>query len=123
MSPQTEGGQVLIRSRVQHLEMGPGTAGGSFEGQYRSWQLIRGPGRPGGSGVSAVSAELAAGLAGGVPFQAADDLFLGDAFPGAPAGLVAGGGVGAHRGDHDPSERVAGLAVAAGAVPVASYLA
>ena len=64
-------------------------------------------------------AEVGVDLAGDVPFQAADDLCLGQAFGGAPFDVGAGRGVGAHPGYHDPPQGVVGLPVAGGveAVP------
>src|SRR6266702_3278378 len=70
-------------------------------------------------GASAAGAQVAVDLAGNVTLQAADDLLLGQALFGAPLDVGAGGGTGAHPGDDDPPQGVAGLAVAAGieAVP------
>jgi hypothetical protein len=60
-----------------------------------------------------------AGLAGGVALEAADDLRLGFSFAGAAFGVGAGGRVGTQAGEHDPPQRMVGLAVAAGVEPVA----
>src|SRR6266566_5636174 len=67
---------------------------------------------------SAAGAQVVVDLAGDVPLQAADDLLLGQAFPGAPLDAGAGGGAGAHPGDHDPPQGVAGFAVPAAVEPV-----
>ena len=75
-------------------------------------QPIRGPGRPGVCGLSVSDvAEVGAGLAGDVPLQAAHDLLPGQAFGGAPFDVGAGRRAGAHPGDHDPPQGVAGLPV------------
>ena len=75
-------------------------------------QPNRGSGRP-RSSVASVSdmAEVGVDLAGDVPFEAADDLFLRQAFGGAPFDVGAGRRVGAHPGDHDPPQGVVGLPV------------
>ena len=87
-------------------------------------QPISGPGRPRGLSASARwLAEVGVDLAGDVALEAADDLWLGFAFRGAPLGVGAGGGVGAEAGEHDPPQGVVGLAVAAGVEPVADGLA
>ena len=74
-----------------------------------------GSGHP-GKHVASVSsgAQAAVDLAGDVTLQAADDLLLGQAFFAAAVDVGAGGGVGAHPGDHDPPQGMAGLAVATG---------
>src|SRR6266566_2761513 len=55
--------------------------------------------------------------------EAADYLCLRQALCGAPLGVGAGRGVGAHPGDDDPPQGVVGLAVAAGVEAVAGALA
>jgi hypothetical protein len=87
-------------------------------------QPISGSGRPRGSGASASGdAEVAVDLAGDVTLQAADDLLLSQALPAAPLDVGPRRGMGAHPGDHDPPQGVAGLAVAAGIEAVAGPLA
>src|SRR5580693_10485147 len=81
--------------------------------------------RPPREGWASVSCGAQAGvdLAGDVTLEAADDLFLGQAFFGAAFDVGAGGGMGAHPGDRDPPQGVVGLAVAAGVEAVAGDLA
>jgi hypothetical protein len=57
-------------------------------------------------------AEVGVDLAGGVPFEAAHDLFLGQALGGTPVDVGPGRRVGAHPGDNDPPQGVVGLPVA-----------
>ena len=64
-------------------------------------------------------AQLAVDLAGDVTLEAADDLRLGLSFGGAALGVGAGGRVRAQAGEHDPPQGMVGLAVTAGAEPVA----
>src|SRR5206468_11650286 len=79
--------QALIRSRPAG-QVGPGTAGESFEGQQGSRQPNIGSGRPRGfRALAGGRAEVAAGLAGDVTLQAADDLRLGFPFGGAALGV------------------------------------
>ena len=85
-------------------------------------QPIRGPGRPRVLVLAGRRAQVRVDLAGDVTLEAADDLFLGQAFFGAPFDVGAGGWVGAHPGDHDPVQGVVGLAVTAGVEPVAGDL-
>ncbi len=110
-------GRLLSGHAVQQSagkqEKGPGAAGGSIAGQHRLRQPIRGPGRPGSWRGSAAGAQMGVDLAGDVPLEAADDLLLGQAFLWAPGGVGAGGGAGAHPGDHDPPQGMVGLAVPA----------
>ena len=54
------------------------------------------------------------GLVGDEAFEAADDVFLGEAFGAAPSDVVNGGLVEAHTHDHDPVERCVRLAVTVG---------
>src|SRR3984957_3314586 len=113
-------GKLLSGHEFSGLARGSGAAGGSLEGQH--WvvrQPISGPGRPGGLGMSAAGAQVVVDLSGDVALLAADDLFLGQSFFGAPGDVGAGGRVVAHPGDDDPPQGVVGLAVAAGveAVP------
>jgi len=98
-------------------QMGPGTAGESFAGQQVRGSRILGQAVPGVWASAGVRAQVRAGLTGGVPLQAADDLGLGFSFLGAASGVGAGGGVGAQAGEHDPPQGVAGLPVAAGVEP------
>ncbi len=72
-----------------------GASGGEFE-----W----GPG-------SVVGDESVVDLAGDEPFQAADDVFLGETLGGAAGDVVDGGLVPAHAHDHDSVERCVGLAM------------
>src|SRR6266487_3156609 len=67
---------------------------------------------------SGAVAEVAVDLAGDIPLQAADDLPLRQALLGAPLDVGAGSRVGPHPGDHDPPQRLVGLAVAAAVEPV-----
>src|SRR6266513_1361803 len=67
---------------------------------------------------SGAVAEVAVDLAGDIPLQAADDLPLRQALLGAPLDIGPGRGMRAHPGDHDPPQRLAGLAVAAAVEPV-----
>ena len=60
--------------------MGPGTADGSLAGQHGCGSRLAGQAAPGVWGVSAGGAEVAVDLAGDVTLQAADDLFLRQAF-------------------------------------------
>ena len=60
-------------------------------------------------------------LAGDVALEAADDLCLGS-FRGAALGVGAGGRVGAQAGEHDPPQRVVGVAVSAWVEPVPGNL-
>src|ERR1700691_2518336 len=62
-------------------------------------------------------------LAGDISFEAADDLFLGQALGGAALDVGTGGGVVAHAGDDDHVEGAVGLPVAAAVEPVASGFA
>ena len=66
---------------------------------------------------------MAVDLAGDVTLQAADDLFLRQAFPGAPLDVDESRRMGAHPGEHDPPQGVVGLAVTAGVEAVAGGLA
>ncbi len=81
-----------------------GASGGEFE-----W----GPG-------SVVGDESVVDLAGDEPFQAADDVFLGQTLGGAAGDVVDGGLMSAHAHDHDSVERCVGLAMSSPeeAVPV-----
>jgi hypothetical protein len=68
-----------------------------------------------GVGASARGgAEVGVDLAGDVALEAADDLGFGFPFRGAAFGVGAGGRVRAEAGEHDPPQRVVGLAVSAG---------
>jgi hypothetical protein len=73
-----------------------------------------GPGRPRGRASARCRAEVGIDLAGDVALEAADYLCLGFSFCGAALGVGAGGRVGAQAGEHDPPQRVVGLAVTAG---------
>jgi hypothetical protein len=95
--------------------MRPGTAGESFAGQQVRGSRILGQAVPGVCGSAGGRAQVGVYLAGGVALQAADDLGLGLSFFRAALDVGAGGGVGAHAGEHDPPQGVAGLPVAAGA--------
>ena len=111
------------RLLVGHAGSGSGGTGGGR-------QIVRRPAPGCGSriegqaapepGLVRSGAEVGVDLAGDVAFQAAHDFFLGQAFGGAPLDVGAGRGVGAHPGDHDPPQGVAGLPVAGGveAVPL-----
>jgi hypothetical protein len=68
-------------------------------------------------------AEVGVDLAGDVTLEAADDLFLRQAFFGAAFDVGACGRVRAHAGEHDPPQGMAGLAVAARVEPVADGFA
>jgi hypothetical protein len=57
--------------------------------------------------------EVAVVLPGDVTLQTADDLHLREPFFGTPVDIDAGAGVRAHAGDHDPPQRMVGLAVTA----------
>ena len=63
--------------------------------------------------VAVVGHDAVVGLAGDEASEAADDVFLGEAFGAAAADIVDGGLVGAHADDHDPVDRGVGLAVRA----------
>src|SRR5690606_12238515 len=58
--------------------------------------------------------------AGDVAFEAADDVFFGEAFGGAAFDVGAGGRVVAHAGEHDPVEGGVGLPVSSPVEPVAA---
>jgi hypothetical protein len=106
------GGQALIRSRGQQAGMGSGDSRqiDSRPAQGAAADLrVRPP--PGSWGLG--GAEVAVDLAGDVALQAADDLVLRQAFGGAPLDVGARRRVSAHPGEHDPPQRVVGLAVAA----------
>ena len=68
-----------MRSRPAVSGCAPGAVGGSFEGQQVR-QPISGPGRPRKCGLAGRRAQVRVDLAGEVPFQAADDLCLRQAF-------------------------------------------
>ena len=70
--------------------------------------------------MAVVGHDAVVGLAGDEAFEAADDVFLGEAFGAAAGDVVDGGLVEAHADDDDPVERCVGLAVPAAveAVPV-----
>src|SRR5437762_13301085 len=61
----------------------PGTAGESLAGQHGCGSRFEGQAVPGELALAGC-AEVAVDLAGDVTLQAADDLLLGQAFPGAP---------------------------------------
>ena len=107
----------LLLGHAQQVRVGPGTADESLAGQQVR-QPTRGSGRPRVS-ASAGGAEVGVDLAGDVTFEAAGDLGLRLSFAGAALDVGAGGRVGAHAGEHDPPERVVGLAVSAGVEAVA----
>jgi hypothetical protein len=111
-----------MRSRPAVSGCDPGAAGGSFEGQQVR-QPISGPGRPRKYGSAGRRAQVRVDLAGDVPFQAADDLCLRQAFFAAPVNVGAGGRVRAHPGDHYSPQGMVSLPVAAGVEPVADGLA
>src|ERR1700761_3740420 len=121
-SPRLAAMREMARS-----ERDPGTAGRSFGGQRRGCgSRLAGRAAPGSCGSSEAVAEVAVDLAGDVSLQAADDFFLRQSLRGAPFGVGAGGRVtrpGAEPGDHDPPQRVVGLAVAAAVEPVPGDLA
>ena len=107
----------------QQVRMGSGTAGESFEGQHGCGSRLAGQAAPEVRASAGRGAEVAVNFAGDVTLEAADDLFLGQAFLAAPFNVGAGRGVRAHPGDHDPPQGMIGLAVAAGVEPVAGALA
>ena len=82
-------------------------------------QPIRGPGRSRELVSSGALAQAGVDLAGDVALEAADDFLLRQALFGAPLDVGAGGGVGAHPGDHDPPQGVVGLPVTAAVEAVA----
>ena len=108
----------LLLGHAQQVCGAPGTAGGSFAGQQVR-QPIFGPGRPRECGLAGGGAEVGIDLAGDVALEAADDFLLRQALFGAPLDVGAGGGVGAHPGDHDPPQGVVGLPVTAAVEAVA----
>src|SRR6516165_10336869 len=75
---------------------------------------LGGQAAPGAWASAGAWAQVGVDLAGDVTLEAADDLFLGEAFLAAPVDVGAGGRVGAHPGDDDPVRGVVGLPVAAG---------
>jgi len=99
--------------------MRPGTADESFAGQQVRGSRISGQAVPGVWASAGVRAQVRVDLTGDVPLQAADDLGLGLSFFSAAFDVGAGGGVGAHAGEHDPPQGMVGLPVAAGVEPVA----
>src|ERR1700722_6907718 len=111
------GAQALIRSRPAG-QVRPGTADESFAGQQVRGSRISGQAVPELSALAG-RAEVAVDLAGDVTLQAADNLRLGFPFGRAALGVGAGGRVRAQPGEHDPTQGMIGLAVPAGAVPVA----
>ena len=85
--------------------MGPGTADESFEGQQGCGSRLAGQAVTRSWGSVSGSAQAGIDLAGDVALEAADDLFLGQAFGGAPLDVGAGRRVRAHPGDDDPPFR------------------
>ena len=79
----------------------PGTAGESLAGQHGCGSRFEGQAVPGELALAGC-AEVAVDLAGDVTLQAADDLLLGQAFPGAPLDVDESRRMGAHPGEHDP---------------------
>src|SRR4249920_2561639 len=98
-----------MRSRPARQDGVPGTAGESLAGQHGCGSRFEGQAVPGELALAGC-AEVAVDLAGDVTLQAADDLFLGQAFPGAPLDVDESRRMGAHAGEHDPPWGVAGLA-------------
>src|SRR6266487_6437954 len=98
---------------------GPGTAGESLAGQHGCGSRLAGQAVPGELALAG-GAEVAVDLAGDVTLQAADDLFLRQAFLGAPLDIDESRRMGAHPCEHDPPQGVVGLAVAAGIEAVTS---
>src|ERR1700751_36447 len=75
-------------------EREPGAAGRSFGGQRRGGgSRLAGQAAAGSCRSSEAVAEVGVDLAGDVPLQAADDLFLRQSLRGAPLGAGAGGRV------------------------------
>src|SRR5260221_2768775 len=110
------GGRRLSGHEVSRAERVPGRPANRSKASTGVRQPNSGPGRPGKLRGSDAVAELVVDLAGDVALQAADDLFPGQPFLGAPLDVGAGGRVaraGAHPGDHDPPQGVVSLAVAA----------
>src|SRR6516164_10807791 len=86
-----------------HAQQGrnPGTADESLAGQHGCGSRFAGQAVPGELALAG-GAEVAVDLAGDVTLQAADDLFLRQAFLGAPLDVGQSRRVGAHPGEHDP---------------------
>ena len=86
-----------------HAQQGrnPGTADESLAGQHGCGSRFAGQAVPGELALAG-GAEVAVDLAGDVTLQAADDLFLRQAFLGAPLDIGQSRRVGAHPGEHDP---------------------
>src|SRR5258708_4449876 len=117
---QDREGPLRVEGRLLLGHAGSGsswTGGGRQIVRRPAWmrQPIRGSGRPRSLWLSVSDvAEVGVDLAGDVPFEAAHDLFLGQAFGGAPFDVGAGRRVGAHPGDDDAPQGVVGLPVAGG---------
>src|ERR1700761_1009997 len=104
----------------------PGGPAGRLKASTGGGSRLAGRAAPGSCRSSEAVAEVGVDLAGDVPLQAADDLFLRQSLRGAPLGAGAGGRgtrAGAEPGDYDPPQRVVGLAVPAAVEPVPGDLA
>lgn len=73
--------------------------------------------------VAVAGAEVAVDLAGDVTLAATDDLSLGQSLGAAPLHVRACARFGAHRGQHNPPQRMVGLAVTGGVETAAGDLA
>src|SRR5277367_2027315 len=114
-------GKLLSGHEFSGLERVPGRPADRSKASTGCGSRFAGQAAP-GAWRSAAGAQVVADLAGDVALQAADDLFLGQSFVGAPGDVGAGGGVVAHPGDDDPPQGVVGLAVAAGIEAVTADL-